>query len=983
MRTLLTHKMAVLTTLAAVLAGVAAVAWWGWNRAPARWADHAPAETRAWPAGRDETPSPAAIAEDTRSVAPDPGAKPLLAAAAKETHSKAPGQPQAPTPDRRSNSASTLPPHPLLGQKPAAIWADIGEVTSTATPALREVIRTLAAAVAGVEASQGPGQPGPSPAPPAPSQPGPTPPLARLVIDYPLDQSIFPPEIVPPTVLWHDSHPQADTWLVRLAFAGSNETIEVLVPGHPPPAGPIDPRCMTKTNEIYRGTPYQASARAWQVDDRVWAAFKQRSVERPATLTLVGFNSAQPQQPLSWGRMTLVTSKDPVGAPIFYRDVPLAPSATEEGVIKPLSEAFLPLIAWRLRDISRPESRLLLTDLLTCANCHSFTADGKTLAMDLDGPAGDKGTYAIAPVARETVIDQEHVITWNSFAGKPPGQKTIGFLSSISPDGRFVVTTLNESVYVQNFTDYRFLQVFYPTRGILGYYDRASGQIRPLSGADDPQYVHCDPAWTPDGKWIIFARAPAKDPYPPGYRPAQYPNDPAEVPIQYDLYRISFNEGRGGTAKPIAGASGNGTSNTFPKVSPDGKWIVFVRCRNGQLLRPDSELWIVPVQGGTARRMRCNTPRMNSWHSFSPNGRWMVFSSKWNTPYTEMFLTHLDDEGNDSPAVLIPNATAANRAVNLPEFVNVPYEQFASIRVPAAQYLRDGMRGIELFEQGRLDEALAQFEEAVRKQPDYLEGQVSIAVILIEKGRLDEAIARLEKALALDPKCWFAHANLGLVRQRQGRRAEAIAHFRKAVEQNPKHLIARTNLGRALAEEGQLDEAIEQFRAAVALAPQDAPSRVNLGNALLDRGLLSEAVHQYRKALELDGGSAAARLGLAETLARQNDFAAALAEFRQAYHAHPNDPAVLHGLAWLLATCPEPRLRDPTEALRLAQRACAATANRDFASLRSLAAAHARLGHWPEAIAAAEAALKLAESQHPAAAAELRQLLNRYRAHKP
>lgn len=879
--------------------------------------------------------------------------------------SDSPAEPSSP-PASEPAPGSPQPLHPLLGHQRAAIWAkDDREVASTANPALCEVMARVAEQARRTGAADRSGT------------------LASLVIDYPLDESIFPPEMVPPTVLWHDPAPQADTWLMEFAFSDGAEPMYVLLPGEPPPADTIDPRCITKTNEVYRGTAYQASAKAWKVDDRLWAAVKQKSVEKPATLTLVGFASSAPARPLSRGQTQFRTSQDPVGAPIFYRDVPLAPSATQEGVIKPLSEAFLPLIAWRLRDISRPESRLLLTDLLTCANCHSFTADGKTLAMDLDGPAGDKGTYAIAPVARETLIQQQHVITWNSFAGKPPGHKTIGFLSSISPDGRYVVTTLNESVYVQNFTDYRFLQVFYPTRGILGYYSRATGQIHALPGADDPRYVHCDPVWTPDGKEVIFARAPARDPYPPGYKPAQYANDPAEVQIQYDLYRMPFNEGRGGKPEPIAGASGNGTSNTFPKVSPDGKWIVFVRCRNGQLLRPDSELWIVPAQGGTARRMRCNTPRMNSWHSFSPNGRWMVFSSKANTPYTQMFLTHLDEQGNDSPAILIPDSTAANRAVNLPEFVNVPYDQFASIRVPAAQYLRDGMRGIELFEQGRLDEALAQFQEAIRKQPDYLEGHVSIAVILIEKGKLEEAIPRLEKALALDPKCWFAHANLGLVRQKQGRRQEAIAHFRKAVELNPKHLIARTNLGRALAEEERLDEAVVHFQAAVALAPKDAASRVNLGNAQLDRGRLAEAIEQYRAALELDPRCPGARVGLAEALARQGQYAAARDEFRAAHQADPRDPAALNGLAWLLATCPEPSLRDGPEALRLAELACALTAYEDFTSLRTLAAAYAALGRWAEAAATAEQALRQAESQHPSAANEIRLQLQRYRAAQP
>jgi Tol biopolymer transport system component len=161
-------------------------------------------------------------------------------------------------------------------------------------------------------------------------------------------------------------------------------------------------------------------------------------------------------------------------------------------------------------------------------------------------------------------------------------------------------------------------------------------------------------------------------------------NDANETQIQYDLYRIPFNEGKGGRAERIEGASGNGMSNTFPRISPDGKWVVFVECGNGQLMRPDSQLYIVPFAGGEARRMRANTSRMNSWHSFSPNGRWMVFASKARSAYTQMYLTHIDAEGNDSPAIIIDNATAANRAVNLPEFVNIGVDGIEYIEVHVA-----------------------------------------------------------------------------------------------------------------------------------------------------------------------------------------------------------------------------------------------------------------------------------------------------------
>lgn len=73
----------------------------------------------------------------------------------------------------------------------------------------------------------------------------------------------------------------------------------------------------------------------------------------------------------------------------------------------------------------------------------------------------------------------------------------------------------------------------------------------------------------------------AQDAYPGGAPPARYANDPNERQIKYDLYRIPFNGGKGGKAEPIAGASQNGMSNSFPKISPDGRWLVFVQARSG------------------------------------------------------------------------------------------------------------------------------------------------------------------------------------------------------------------------------------------------------------------------------------------------------------------------------------------------------------------------------------------------------------------
>ena len=153
-----------------------------------------------------------------------------------------------------------------------------------------------------------------------------------------------------------------------------------------------------------------------------------------------------------------------------------------------------------------------------------------------------------------------------------------------------------------------------------------------------------------------------------------------------------------------------------------------------------SRLYMVPSGGGEARLMRCNTPLMNSWHSFSPNGLWLVFSSKSGSPYTQMFLTHLDEEGNDSPAVLIENATDANRAVNIPEFVNIPPGGLLKLDAPVTDYYRILDTAEDLLSKRQYDAAIVQFRKAVAMHPDEAVVQNSLGVALARTGRLQEAI---------------------------------------------------------------------------------------------------------------------------------------------------------------------------------------------------------------------------------------------------
>jgi Flp pilus assembly protein TadD len=695
----------------------------------------------------------------------------------------------------------------------------------------------------------------------------------RITIDYPAEGSVFPPEFPAPTWLWRDGSDRATGWAINVAFSDGAPAIRVESAGEGMRVGEIDPRCVSATNKPPALTPEQAAAHTWVPDAATWAAIKKHSVDRPATIVITGHRRGDPQTVISRGQVSMQTSGDPVGAPIFYRDVPLMPSESEKGVIKPLAPQAVPLIAWRLRNVADKESRVLMEGLHTCANCHSFSADGKTLGLDMDGPQNEKGLYAIVKVQPHMAIRNQDLVAWSTFRGKLGSKLRVGFMSQISPDARYVVTTVNDpgidqsdyqrrkdpidlvrNYYVANFKDYRFLQVFFPTRGVLAWYSRESAHLQYLPGADDTRFVHANAVFSPDGKYLVFARAEAEDAYPAGAPLAEYANDRKERQIKYDLYRIPFGGGKGGKAEPIVGASQNGMSNSFPKISPDGRFIVFVQARNGLLMRPDGQLFIVPAAGGKARRMNCNTPLMNSWHSFSPNGRWLVFSSKSRSPYTQMFLTHIDESGNDSPAILVENSTAANRAVNIPEFVNISPDGMVKIDTPAAEFALHMDLAVELMKKRQYADAVPEWNKALALVPKEARAHNNLGVALMETGKVDEAIGHYREALAENPQYAEAYNNLGEALAGKGAVKEAIAEFEKAVERDPAYAVARRNLATILARTRQTDKAIVHLKKLVEATPDAADVRRDLGHALAEKGSFREARAQLEEANRLSGG---------------------------------------------------------------------------------------------------------------------------------
>jgi tetratricopeptide (TPR) repeat protein len=650
-----------------------------------------------------------------------------------------------------------------------------------------------------------------------------------LTINYPLDETLFPPEIVPPTFRWNDNS-GSDAWLISISFQDDKANMNVL-----------------------------ANESRWIPEPRQWQSIKNRSLEKDAEVTILGIKRGISNKVVSAGRIRIRTSKDKVGAPLFYREVNLP---FVDAVKDPS------LIRWRFGDISSPQQPpVVLENLPVCGNCHSFTENGDTLAMDVDY-ANSKGSYVITHTAKEMILATSDIITWNDYR-KEDGEQTFGLLSQVSPDGRFVVSTVKDKSVFVPMPPLAFSQLFFPVKGILCTYDTQTRTFKSLPGANNPQYVQSNPSWSPDGKYIVFARAKAynlKDTEGKGKvlltreECKEFTED--GKPFLFDLYRIPFNEGKGGEPEPIEGASNDGMSNYFAKYSPDGKWIIFCKAKSYMLLQPDSKLYIIPAEGGKARKLRANTSRMNSWHSFSPNGKWLAFSSKAYSDYTQICLTHIDEQGSSSPAVLLEHFTAPDRAANIPEFVGAKSDAIKKIREDFLNDYSFVRAGNEFFKAGDTDNAISEYKQALELNPNNVEAHLKLGFLLYNAKRMYK---------------------------------EGMEHYNAALKANPNDPRIHHDLGMALLHQRHFDQAIEHLSEALRIMPNGLDKQYNpvgmhfnLALAFSYAGKSEEAITHFSEVLRLDPNNAPAHYRLAMELARQRDLEGSLKHYAAAVQLRPN-----------------------------------------------------------------------------------------------
>jgi tetratricopeptide (TPR) repeat protein len=257
-------------------------------------------------------------------------------------------------------------------------------------------------------------------------------------------------------------------------------------------------------------------------------------------------------------------------------------------------------------------------------------------------------------------------------------------------------------------------------------------------------------------------------------------------------------------------------------------------------------------------------------------------------------------------------------------------------------------RGTRLFSEGKVAEALVQFQLALKSAPDAVDVLVNTSSALVALRRRDEALSLLNRVIELDPSHEMAYYNLGTLAARDGDDARAIRYYESALEADPSH----------------------------------TQSHFNLGNALRRTARFEEALPHYRRVVEDDPANTAAWLAEGLTLIRLHRWAEARRRLDEGVTTFPADRALINALVRVLAAAPDARVRDGARALALAERLLSLQRSLPYAEAYAMAAAEG--GDYDLAIRTQEGALdavRRAGATHLVDGLVVN--LERYRAHRP
>lgn len=290
-----------------------------------------------------------------------------------------------------------------------------------------------------------------------------------------------------------------------------------------------------------------------------------------------------------------------------------------------------------------------------CMNCHSFCMQNpdKMLFHMRDKYSG---TY---------LIDGDKIEKLNT--------KTDQTLSPLvypswHPSGKYVAFSVNQTSQSFHSNDRNRVEVFDSQSDVV-VYDVEKHQIVSTPSLRTEGAFETFPTFSPDGKTLYFCSAKAR----------AMPQAFSEV--KYNLCSIAFDPATrqfGTRIDTLYNAEVNGKSVSFPRVSPDGKFLLYTLSGYGNfsIWHKDADLYLLDIVSGTSRPLHeANSTDTESYHSWSSNSRWIVFSSRRiDGLYTRPYFAYIDEQGNASKPFLLPQEDTefyhrSMKSYNIPEFI--------------------------------------------------------------------------------------------------------------------------------------------------------------------------------------------------------------------------------------------------------------------------------------------------------------------------
>ena len=255
---------------------------------------------------------------------------------------------------------------------------------------------------------------------------------------------------------------------------------------------------------------------------------------------------------------------------------------------------------------------------------------------------------------------------------------TAGVYPAWHPWLKLIVYSTDKTLQSFHTTDPNKIEVYDLASDIIAY-DIDKGEVTNLE--NDTTELEVFPAWAPDGRTLYYCSA--------HYERQDYRKTAtAELvkrcrELKYNIYKKSFDPEtmQFGPRELVFAADSLDKSATLPRVSPDGRWLVFTMAEYGyfHIWHHDADLWMMDLQTGEAQPMTAlNSPDTESYHSWSSNGRWLVVSSRRDDgTFTRPFFAHIDSDGRCSKPFELPQRDPAYhrqflRSYNIPEFMHGP-----------------------------------------------------------------------------------------------------------------------------------------------------------------------------------------------------------------------------------------------------------------------------------------------------------------------